>query len=441
MKCDEFKNNLIDIFDKNTDSAISKSLKEHISECEECRREYEEMKIVIERLDIDKTYFPITSDLKNGIINEINKGETKTKTVLKRWHKRLIAVAASVTILVSLFIFNNQNPFVGSVQAAEKIMLKSLNAMESLHSMFISMDVRSIEGESFDLIGEEYNFVEYNFWKQFSGVKPWKIKKPGRTACWDGNKQYLFIENIFYAITADENTGFVEWLKQFLDPKGILDREIAFTKANNAKYEIFESNDKIVLTVSAMAMGDFKNKYLKNHTVNESDNHRVYTFNKHSMLLESFSLFLHIDNKEIEVIRLKKINYNIPINKSTFSILLPQGVKWKALKEPDYQTDFSEVSSKKAAKTFFSALSNYDFETVTKIWDILYVTNEDHIEELKSYYGGIEIISIGEPFKSGLYPGEFVPYKIRFKSGKILEHNLALRNDNPNKVWVIDGGI
>ena len=60
---------------------------------------------------------------------------------------------------------------------------------------------------------------------------------------------------------------------------------------------------------------------------------------------------------------------------------------------------------------------------------------------LKSKFGGLTIMQLGEPFKSGQYVGEFVPYEIRLQSGKTIRHNLALRNDNPNKVWMVDGGF
>ena len=46
---------------------------------------------------------------------------------------------------------------------------------------------------------------------------------------------------------------------------------------------------------------------------------------------------------------------------------------------------------------------------------------------MKQYLGGIEIISIGEPFKSFGYRGRFVPYEIKLK--------------NPAKRWIVDGGI
>ena len=52
----------------------------------------------------------------------------------------------------------------------------------------------------------------------------------------------------------------------------------------------------------------------------------------------------------------------------------------------------------------------------------------------------VEILYIGEPFRAGQYAGVYVPYKVRFGS-EVREHNLALRNDNPESRWVFDGGI
>jgi len=33
------------------------------------------------------------------------------------------------------------------------------------------------------------------------------------------------------------------------------------------------------------------------------------------------------------------------------------------------------------------------------------------------------------------------PYEIKFKSGKSKKFNLAVRNDNPAKRWMVDGGF
>jgi len=51
-----------------------------------------------------------------------------------------------------------------------------------------------------------------------------------------------------------------------------------------------------------------------------------------------------------------------------------------------------------------------------------------------------EILYVGEPFRSGRYVGVFVPYRIRIE-GKVKEWQVALRNDNPERRWVFDGGI
>ena len=59
---------------------------------------------------------------------------------------------------------------------------------------------------------------------------------------------------------------------------------------------------------------------------------------------------------------------------------------------------------------------------------------------MKLVYGGLQIISIGSSFKSGRYAGVYVPYEVKLKSGEVLKYNLALRKDNPQKAWIIDGG-
>ncbi len=451
MKCDEFKNKLTDIFDKNPDSALVAEMTKHMSNCNECKLEYDEMNAVISSLTNSEILSSSGSGLKEQIINEliprnrkeeIKMKESKTvKIVIKKWHKQAIAIAASAAIIISIFVFTNYKPLVNTAQAAENIMLKSITAMESLRSMFISMDVRSMKNENFDLIGEEHEFLEYKFWKQFSGNEPWKIEKPGRIVCWDGEKQYLYLPASSYALTAGKNAGFVEWMKHFFEPKEILEREMEFAKSNNARYEIEKTIDEIILTVKTDALGDFHNNYLKNNSILESDNHRIYTFDKKTMLLKTFEFFIDADGKSTKVIHINNIAYNIPIEAGTFAISLPAGIEWRQLSNPGHIKAFTKVSSKKAAQKFFAALQNKDWEFISPVWDALQISDKKKLEELKSIYGGLEIISIGEPFKSGLYPGEFVPYKIKFKSGKIKEFNLAIRNDNPTKTWVVDGGL
>jgi hypothetical protein len=94
------------------------------------------------------------------------------------------------------------------------------------------------------------------------------------------------------------------------------------------------------------------------------------------------------------------------------------------------------MGPRETAQAFFEACADEDWDEFLKFWPASAVD-----QRLKDYLGGIEIISIGEPFKSGRYAGWFVPYEIKFKNGHTKKMNLAVRNDNPAQRYVVDGGI
>lgn len=447
MNCNEFNKHLVDLFDSNPDQNLVKKMKEHMADCNTCSSNYLDAKATIATVKPSVLYTLPESGLKQSILNQVKTEEIDMKITekqsfkFKTWHKRAIAVAASLVFILAVFMLSNRSPFISTAQAAENIIAKSINAMESLRSMFISMQVRSLENEPFDMLGTEYDFIEYKYWKQFSGVKPWRIEKPGRIAVFDGENQYLFLPKPSYAIFSSENLQLLDFLKLFLEPKSIMESELEFSNKHNADYKVEKTTDEIILTVKADALGDFHNNYRKNASILESDNSRIYYFDKQTSLLKSFELYINENGQSKKVIKIENIAYNIPIAASTFAIQLPQGVGWKEIDDPGYNKEFTKISSKQAAKQFFTALAKNDFESIVQVWSALQITDKDKIEKIKTYYGGLELMELGKPFKSGLYPGEFVPYTIKFQSGEIKEFNLALRNDNPTKTWVIDGGM
>lgn len=97
------------------------------------------------------------------------------------------------------------------------------------------------------------------------------------------------------------------------------------------------------------------------------------------------------------------------------------------------------AAAKEVAVNFFQACTTGDWDKA-----FAYYPMRDDKEKvlLKDYLGGMEIISIGEPYKKRAeYPGLFVPYEIKLKSGEIKKYDLAIRNDNPTKTWTVDGGL
>jgi hypothetical protein len=62
-------------------------------------------------------------------------------------------------------------------------------------------------------------------------------------------------------------------------------------------------------------------------------------------------------------------------------------------------------------------------------------------DQFKQFAGGMEVLNLGQSFKSAMGPSLFVPYKIKLSNGEVKKHNLALRNDNSAHRWIVDGGL
>ena len=114
------------------------------------------------------------------------------------------------------------------------------------------------------------------------------------------------------------------------------------------------------------------------------------------------------------------------------------------------------------AQTFFGALARGDWAEAAK-----YCPPGDNVEGFKKFYAGMEVISLGKPFKARISiaallelqpelrsqfkgmgnqkdfqgPQVYVPYEIRLKNGSIQKWQLAIRCDNPKHRWYFDGGM
>jgi RNA polymerase sigma factor (sigma-70 family) len=102
-----------------------------------------------------------------------------------------------------------------------------------------------------------------------------------------------------------------------------------------------------------------------------------------------------------------------------------------------------------AARTFLEASSSGDWAEVAKYWDPEFLKKHpEDLETHKNFYGGMELISLGKPFRGRViewnnaeYAGIYVPYEIRLKNGSIKKWHLGIRCDNPEHRWYFDGGM
>ena len=115
---------------------------------------------------------------------------------------------------------------------------------------------------------------------------------------------------------------------------------------------------------------------------------------------------------------------------------LPEDVIWDVPPERMPVNGPLPATARDAAATFLEGLAQRDWARVLTVYPATAVP-----EGLKSHGGGLRVISIGEPFQSGLHAGWYVPYEVQLADGTRKQWNMAFRNDNPVQRWVQDGGF
>jgi hypothetical protein len=103
---------------------------------------------------------------------------------------------------------------------------------------------------------------------------------------------------------------------------------------------------------------------------------------------------------------------------------------------PDELERYEKMTPKEMTIVFFQACEDEDWDELLK-----FMSDSEISQKTKDYYGGLEIISIGEPSKTDTYHGWYVPYEVRLQSGKIKKWNLAVSNRNLVQRYMCDGGF
>ena len=141
-------------------------------------------------------------------------------------------------------------------------------------------------------------------------------------------------------------------------------------------------------------------------------------------------------------------DYNVPISPKMFNLDSEVPSNIKRIDEdlerirlneginPEQLTKYENMTPKEMTIAFFQACADKDWDELVKFF-----TDSEVRQGTKDYYGGLEIISIGEPFTKDNYHGWYVPYEVRLKSGKVKKWNLAVRKHRLVQRYMCDGGF
>ncbi|HUU16539.1 MAG TPA: hypothetical protein VMW72_05270 [Sedimentisphaerales bacterium] len=91
---------------------------------------------------------------------------------------------------------------------------------------------------------------------------------------------------------------------------------------------------------------------------------------------------------------------------------------------------------KEVVRKLFQACSEEDWNEFSNLWPGLKINQIQ-----KTILGGLEIIHIGEPFKTDDSAMWYVPYQIKLKPGEVKKRNLRVRYEETTKRFIACGGL
>jgi len=423
---------MADLFDYRDTPEV----REHLAACAACAAAFEETVNAVARIEPTQRVCA-SPDFKertmSKLADELNAAQTVRHGFRTTPFLRLVLMAGVVLAIVLAL------PYLGSLgknSGAVTLLAQSAQAMNTVQSVHIVARMRTPAGDNFETIGAEYDFQPVEMWKQFGATPRWRVENPGRVVVMDGERSTLFMKPD-RAVRGGRFTGFVEWLKPLLDPEQVLALELrAVQRDESYGTTIRREGPRVTLATNRKAEGTYVNGWLKNSSVRQSDHTRVYEFDASTSRLTGLQVILHDGAKDVVVFETTEIRYNEPMTAELFTVALPEGVIWDVPPEQMPMKGSVPATARDAAVAFLEGLSQSDWDRVLTV----YPATAIH-DSLKRTGGAFQVISIGEPFQSGLYSGWFVPYEIQFTNGYHKKWNLAVRNDNPAHRWVWDGGF
>ena len=354
--------------------------------------------------------------------------------------KLAAAALIAVALILSIVAMRESTP----IASAADIFSQAALAMNELTSFHVKVEMRTPPGDNFATIGLDYDFVPIDFWRQCGDTLPeskWRLEEPGRVVVMDGQCSTMLIKHNNYLHTVGDLNPERYWKECLVEVDKVMSREAQAATGHPADFALHheqgeDGRDRILITVEAQAKVP-ETDYLRNKYIHNSDHAKVYQFDAETNLLEHLEIYVHDGDRDVLVFRLVEAEYNIDLDPDLFRLVLPENAIRSVPLEvlPDNE-QYEAMTPKEAATAFFTACAEENWEELLK-----FMGQTDISQRFKDYLGGLEIVEIGEPFQSGSYPGWFIPYQIKLKSGHLKQHNLALRKDNQANRFELDGGI
>lgn len=451
MTCRLFRGQLDELLAGTLPDATRRSMEEHASTCEACAAALRDAR---RALDAATPHIDITlpAGFRERLLETARHqlAEQKSETdetaptgrpPRRRPVRRIIGILSGAMAAAALVIAALTLGFNTPARAARSNFAQAIVAMNGVRSIRIELHIRTDVDENFDYTNPLDEPVPHTIEAIYSPQLLWRIEKPGRKALYDGKHTYLWFDALREGEVLPYSPGVAGMLFQLIDPGQLLSFEEQLTRSHDgSRYTLHREGDTLRLTVHSPAQGDFsQSDYMRNSSVAESDTRREYRFDAASgRLLGGSITFLSADGRERTLLEIDRIEYDAPLDAATLTAL-PEGITWRDLTRTEAASSrLAGIDASRAARLILDAFATWD----TAILDeALSAYGARARQLLRSRYAGATVVECSAPVRSGNYPGLFIPCRLRMADGTTEELHVALRNDNPQRSWVVDGGL
>lgn len=387
-----------------------------------------------------------SADMRSRILAAADQQAVQQKARPRRLRYWLGAAASAAAVVAIAITLTLNSP----AYAARKYFSLALVVMQQAKTMIMTGKLRTEAEEPIDYINPQADFVPATVKVIYDEPMLFSIEKEGGRAVLykgaDGTGDYVYQWSNFNNTLSgwmSQHAGFVnKEMEAILNPRILLETEYRIAESNKGTdYEIIEVGEMVIVRVATTAQGDYsQSDYRLNTSLAEANTLREYTFDKNTGLLHKLRIVIMIEDKPVTIMESESIDYNEPLtvadlyDKALFDSITFNDMSIRA----EASSPLIGIEADEAAEIILKAMQTWDMNILNTAMTLY---KGDTMKVLESRYKGVEVKSIGKAQSSGLYPGKFVKCKVVMPDGSKETLMLALRNDNKQGVWVVDGGL
>lgn len=442
MNCNHFQTYLTDLLAGELSPEARARLEAHAAECPACAAAWAEARCAIASVTPTEPVAP-AAGFRARVLEAVRRQEaagaasaastpahsSPRRRRLLRWMAGGLSAAAVIAVALTVGLHT-------PLRAARQSLRQALVSMNDVQQVAVHFRVRTDPRENFAYTDARLDLLPHTLQVVYRPEMVWRLEKAGRTICSDGKTLYQWLP--------DQQEGWISTpadsaaLLLQLDPRLLLMREQAAATAQKAVYRVERADSEVRLTVTAPARGNFsENDYMRNTSIAESDTRREYRFDAGTGRLLSGRILLLTPQGERTIVAIDRIDYDVAIDTAVL-MERPEGVDWIDMRRPVVGNRLAGIGAAEAGRLILQAFLTWDPSVLD---EALFYYGESSRQLLRDRYAGSAAVEIAAPVHSGLYPGLFLPCKLLLPDGTAVRLTLALRNDNPQRVWLVDGGL